>query len=467
LDVGIPARGLHGEAYRGHVFWDEIFVFPFLNLRMPELARALVLYRWRRLPQARVAAREAGFRGAMFPWQSGSDGREEAPAVHLNPRSGHWITDNSHLQRHINVAVAYNTWRYYEASGDRDFLSQFGAELILDIAQFWASAANYDRVGDRYDIRNVMGPDEYHDGYPWRDRPGLDNNTYTNLMVVWTLRRALACIALLPDRRRSELLSLLGIRREDVERWEHMTRKMRLCWVAANVLAQFEGFERLRPFPWTEYVERYGDITRLDRILEAEGDSPNNYQLAKQADVLMLFYLLSADELADLLHRLGYQYTPRLIPSTVDFYRRCTSHGSTLSKVVHAWVMARSDRPAAWQFFLDALEADVAGHLGGTTGEGIHLGAMAGTLDLLQRAFTGLETRGEVLHLEPSLPDELASMSFRLHYRHHHGLEVYVDHDRVIISGRAHPAPPLTVRVRGEDHRLDPSGAVEVPLTSR
>ena len=135
LDVGIPARGLHGEAYRGHVFWDEMFVLPFLNLRLPEVARSMLLYRWRRLPQARASARSAGHRGAMFPWQSGATGREESQTLHLNPRSGRWLPDNSHLQRHIGLAVAYNTWRYYEATGDVDFLTEYGAELILSVAR--------------------------------------------------------------------------------------------------------------------------------------------------------------------------------------------------------------------------------------------------------------------------------------------------------------------------------------------
>jgi len=467
LDVGIPARGLHGEAYRGHIFWDEAFVFPFLNLRMPELSRALLLYRWRRLPQARETAKEAGFRGAMFPWQSGSDGREEAQTMHLNPRSGRWLPDNSRLQRHINIAIAYNTWQYYEATADAGFLSQYGAELILEIAKFWASAATYDRADDRYDIRHVMGPDEYHDGYPWRDEPGLDNNTYTNVMVVWVLSRALACVEMFPLRRRGEVLDLLDIRREDLERWEHMTRKMRVCWVADDVLAQFEGYDQLKELPWTDYVERYGDISRLDRILEAEGDTPNRYKLCKQADVAMLFYLLSADELAEILQRLGYNYKDRLIPETVDYYRHRTSHGSTLSKIVHAWVLARSDRKEAWQFFLDALEADLDDVQGGTTAEGIHLGAMAGTIDLLQRAFTGLETRGDALHLDPCLPDDLAGMRFRLHYRQHYTVEVSVDHARLVVSGRRGMLPPLRLRVRGADYSVDPGGAVEIPLTRR
>ena len=242
LDVGIPARGLHGEAYRGHVFWDEMFVLPFLNLRLPEVARAMLLYRWRRLPQARAGARAAGHRGAMFPWQSGSTGREESQTMHLNPRSGRWLPDNSHLQRHIGLAVAYNTWRYYEATGDIDFLTWYGAELILSIATFWGDVATYDPAEDRFDICGVMGPDEYHDGLPARDRAGLDDNAYTNVMAAWTLTRALECLEVLPPGRRHELLDALDIRRADLERWQHVSRKLRLCW-QDGVLLQFRGYD--------------------------------------------------------------------------------------------------------------------------------------------------------------------------------------------------------------------------------
>ncbi|MCH5374564.1 MAG: glycoside hydrolase family 65 protein, partial [Planctomycetes bacterium] len=157
-DVGVPARGLHGEAYRGHIFWDELFIFPFLNLSLPELTRELLMYRYRRLDEARHAAKEAGYGGAMFPWQSGSSGREESQEVHLNPRSGRWVPDNSRQQRHVNAAIAYNAWKYYEATGDTEFLSVFGAELIVEIARFWASLAKYVCCHDRYEIHHVMGP---------------------------------------------------------------------------------------------------------------------------------------------------------------------------------------------------------------------------------------------------------------------------------------------------------------------
>ena len=188
---GQPARGWHGEAYRGHIFWDELYIFPVLNLRFPALTKALLFYRHRRLEQARRNARNAGFSGALYPWQSGSNGREESQILHLNPKSGRWIPDNSLLQRHVNAAIAYNVWQYAEATDDWEFLSTQGAEMFLEIARFWVSTASYNSDKERYEILRVMGPDEYHDEYPDAETPGLNNNAYTNLMVVWILCRAL------------------------------------------------------------------------------------------------------------------------------------------------------------------------------------------------------------------------------------------------------------------------------------
>jgi trehalose/maltose hydrolase-like predicted phosphorylase len=427
----------------------------------------MLLYRWRRLPQARAAAARAGHRGAMFPWQSASTGREESQVLHLNPRSGRWLPDNSHLQRHIGLAVAYNSWRYYEATGDTDFLTEHGAELLLSVATFWADLATYDPVDDRFDINGVMGPDEYHDALPGRVEPGLDDNAYTNVMAAWTLTRALECLDVLPPGRRHELLDTLDIRRADLERWQHVSRKLRLCWTDGGVLLQFRGYEALEEFDWTGYRQRYGDISRLDRILEAEGDSTNRYKLSKQADVLMLFQLLTADELYGLLERLGYPHDRGTIPRTVAYYVDRTSHGSTLSMVVHSWVLARSDRRKAWDYLLEALESDIADVQGGTTGEGIHLGAMAGTVDLLERGFTGLETREDVLGFDPLLPDPLQRMRFRLRYRRHTEIEVVIDHQTLTVGGTASRSTVLPVRVRDKEFRLDPRGTLEVPLRRR
>ncbi len=417
LDVGVPARGLHGEAYRGHVFWDELFIFPYLNLHLPELVRSLLLYRYRRLPEARWAAQAAGFRGAMFPWQSGSSGREESQVVHLNPLSGNWMSDASHLQRHISSAIAYNVWGYYQATGDIDFMATYGAEMIFEICRFWASAATYSREIDRYEILGVMGPDEYHDGYPGATRPGLNNNAYTNIMAVWVLNRGLELIGLLPEPRRSELRKKLSIDDSELARWEEISHKMRLIFHSDGVISQFEGYEQLAELDWTAYRGRYGDISRLDRILETEGISPNAYKASKQADVLMLFYLLSTEELGSIFDRLGYTFEPKNVPRTIEYYLLRTSHGSTLSKVVHAWVLSRSDREQSWKFFEDALRSDLDDSQGGTTAEGVHLGAMAGSVDLLQRCYLGMETRDDVLWLNPLLPPEIQSLTLDVRYR--------------------------------------------------
>ena len=416
LDVGVPARGLAGEAYRGHIFWDELFIFPFVNLRVPEHARALLMYRFRRLEEARRLAREAGFAGAMFPWQSASSGREETPVAHLNPRSGHWLPDHSRLQRHVNAAIAHNLVRYLDATGDEDFLSFNGAELMVEIARFWASAASYDHIEDRYEIRGVVGPDEYHEALPGADHPGVDNNAYTNVMAAWVLWKSGEILDRLDDHRRQEIVAKLAITAHERERWDVLSRRMRVCF-HDDVISQFEGYEDLEELDWDAYRARYGNIQRLDRILEAEGDTANRYRLSKQADVLMLFYLFSPTEVVELFDRLGYALDDEGIDRTIDYYLARTSNGSTLSEVVHAWVVARRDLGRSFESLCEALRTDLDDVQGGTTAEGVHLGAMAGIVDLIERCYPGLAIRGDALWFDPAVPDELGPYSFNVRFR--------------------------------------------------
>jgi trehalose/maltose hydrolase-like predicted phosphorylase len=181
----------------------------------------------------------------------------------------------------------------------------------------------------------------------------------------------------------------------------------------------------------------------------------------------MLFHLLTADEFYAVLDRLGYPHDRKTIPRTVTYYLDRTSHGSTLSRVVHAWVLARGNRAQAWDYFLEALESDVDDVQGGTTGEGIHLGAMAGTLDLLQRGFTGLQTRDDALGFDPYLPEALTGMRFRLRYRHHPEVEVAITHQTLTVGGGGPGLPLLPVRVRDDAYRIDPRGRLEVRLRRR
>jgi trehalose/maltose hydrolase-like predicted phosphorylase/beta-phosphoglucomutase-like phosphatase (HAD superfamily) len=463
LDVGVPARGWHGEAYRGHVFWDELFIFPFYNFGRPSLANALLQYRYDRLGMARAAARAEGYEGAMFPWQSGATGREETQQVHLNPKSGRWLPDHSHNQRHVNIGIAYNVWQHYMVTGSTGFLRFTGAELLIEIARFWSSLATHNAAEDRYEIHGVVGPDEYHEAYPDSEEPGLRNNTYTNVMAVWVLQRALETLDVLPPHYREELVQELTIRDEELDRWRDITRKMKVVFHADGVLTQFEGYEELPEFDWEGYRERYGNIQRLDRLLEAEGDSTNRYKLAKQADVLMLLFLLSRDELRGLLHNLGYEVSTEQLARTVDYHLERTSHGSTLSGVVSAWVLSRYRPDEAWRFLQHALESDVADVQGGTTAEGIHLGAMAGTVDIVLRCLTGMRALGPVLRFDPALPPEVKHLKFSVHYR---GQRVDVDlaEDRIRLSVRPGGATPVNLLVQGQAVELAPGQERELLL---
>ncbi len=464
-DIGVPARGWHGEAYRGHIFWDELFILPFLNLRRPVITRALLKYRFRRLAAARRLARDEGFAGALFPWQSGSDGREESQVLHLNPDSGEWVPDNSHRQRHVNAAIAYNIWRYYEVTADCEFMRDYGAEMYLEIARFWASIAE-ERGDGRFGIREVMGPDEFQTSYPGvspEDERGIDNNAYTNVMACFFLGHAVDVLESLPPPARQRLRERLGIDDAELARYDEISRRLFVPFHDDGIISQFEGYEKLEEFDWDGYREKYGDIHRLDRILGAEGDSPNRYKASKQADVLMLFYLFSAEELATLFERLGYGFEPEWITKNIDYYLARTSHGSTLSLVVHSWVLIRSDRPMSWNLLGHALDADIADIQDGTTQEGIHLGAMAGTVDIFQRCLTGLEVRGGILFVNPLLPEGLDELSLRIHFRGH-DLQIVANHSSVEIAAQPTVVAPVTVAYRGHYRDLAPGARTRFEL---
>lgn len=467
LDVGVPPRGWNGEAYRAHIMWDELFIFPLLISHAPDSCRALLKYRYRRLTAARNMARDAGYRGAMFPWQSGSNGREESQILHLNPKSGRWIPDNSNRQRHVNSAIAYNLWHYYEMSGDREFMERYGAEMLIEIARFWSSIASWNAQRGRYDICRVMGPDEYHTAYPGVDpstEGGLDNNAYTNVMAAWVLTRACQVLELLPPDCTRRLREQLHITEEEIQRWQDVSRRLFVPFNEDGIISQFEGYDDLEEYDWSGAREKHGDIHRLDRILEAEGDDTNRYKASKQADVLMLFYLLSGEELQHIFEQLDYPFDPHTIAKNVDYYLQRTSHGSTLSWVVHSWVLARTDRQHSWKLFQNALESDISDIQGGTTPEGIHLGAMAGTVDLIQRCYLGLEVQRNVLFLDPWLPDEMQCLKTCLWFRGQN-LDLEVTRDKLCVSSRQLTADPITIAYRGLFQMASPGSCYEFRLT--
>lgn len=309
----------------------------------------------------------------------------------------------------------------------------------------------------------MVGPDEYHEAYPDAQQPGLDDNAYTNVTAAWVLARTLELLRTLPEPRYRELVERTGLDGGELELWEDVSRTLHVPF-HDDVISQFEGYGELAELDWEAYRARYGDIRRLDRILEAEDDSVNRYQASKQADVLMLGYLFSPAELRTVFGRLGYQLDEDTWRRTVDYYLRRTSHGSTLSGLVHGWVLARDRRAEAWKFCQEALQGDIADVQGGTTGEGIHLGAMAGTLDLVQRGLTGLETRGGALWLDPVPLPELSSYGFALRYQGHWGVRLHLERERLEIAVPSSDASPIDIRLPDRTLSLQPGETVRLWL---
>ncbi len=456
IDAGIPARGLHGEAYRGHIFWDELFILPIYNLNFPDVARSVLMYRFRRLGEARKYAREYGYEGAMFPWQSGSCGREETQVIHLNPVSGEWGPDHSSLQRHVSLAIAYNIWQYFHSTGDMKFMADYGAEMMFEICRFWASKSKLNRDTGRYSIRKVMGPDEFHEKYEGTDEGGLKDNTYTNIMVAWMLEKAMELLDRMPEPGKSGLLEKLKLTSGELERWNDIASRMNLLISPEGILSQYDGYFDLKELDFAAYKAKYGNIYRMDRLLKAEGKSPDEYKVAKQADTLMTFYNLNKEEVDRILERLGYRLPEDYLMQNLNYYLARTSHGSTLSRVVHASLANMTgDRKLSWELYTDALTSDFNDIQGGTTAEGIHAGVMAGTVWVALTAYAGLNLHGPYPVINPNLPEHWRKISFSFFFRGTE-YECEVSKENVRIKAESPENNPLTVVVMGKTHQVSP-----------
>ncbi len=418
-DQGFPARGWQ-EGYFGQIFWDEILAFGFLGSHFPELATHLLTYRYKRLDGARQAARAAGYQGAMYPWRSAIDGTEQTPPFQYNPLSGRWMADPTYLQRHVGAAIAYDVWTLFLATGDTQLLAGMGGEILLEVARFWSSIAEYDPGRDRYVIRGIIGPDEYHTAYPGATQPGLDNNAYTNVMAAWTLHRALDCLRLLPTSEAAALSARLGLSTEETRHWTTLTRRLYVPFMDDGVMNLFEGYETLARAPagWSE-----DGMPRLDWLLEKREDSCNHYQLTKQADVLMLLHLFAPADLIGLLGHLGYAFDLDTCERTARFHMERITHESSLSAMVCAGALTHYAPEESWANFRQCLSTDLHAPSDSGTVEGVHLGSMAGSLDVLQRHYLGLRPALDGLHVFPAPPAGLQRAEVRLQYR---GSGVYV-----------------------------------------
>lgn len=381
----IAAKGLTGEGYKGHVFWDtEIFLLPFHLFTRPQVARNLLRYRWLNLSGAREKARRNGWPGALFPWESAASGQEETPEfAAINIRTGLRQKVASALAEHHIVAdIAWAVVAYWQATHDDDFMRNEGLTLLVETATFWIGRAT--EVNGRLEIHDVIGPDEYTEH--------VNNNAYTNYMAWHNVASACRFMAMFA--------------RKDAGFTEKAAHFLTHLWLpepdAQGVLAQDDSFMAKPAIDLTRYKARAGKQTILLDYSRAE---VNEMQILKQADVVMLNYLLPE------------RFTPQQCAASLAFYEPRTIHDSSLSKAIHGIVYARcGDTEKAYAFWRDGIAIDL-GDDPHSSDDGIHAAATGAIWSGVIQGFAGLQIVEGELHLAPKLPAHWKTLAFPLRWR--------------------------------------------------
>jgi trehalose/maltose hydrolase-like predicted phosphorylase len=378
-EAAVGARGLTGPAYRGHVFWDsDVFVLPFLAATHPDAARAMLEYRFRRLPAARAYARRSGRAGARFPWESADDGFDVTPHSARMPTGELVRIRTGEMEEHITADVAWAAATYLDWTGDADFAAGAGRDLLMETARYWVSRVRYDSRG-RAHIYGVIGPDEYHEP--------VDDNAFTNVMARWNLLRAAAVDGASPEER----AHWCAVADALIDGYDPETGRYE----------QFAGFYRLEPVLIAKVAPRRpiaGDLLLgIARAARA--------QVVKQADVLMLHHLVP-DAVA-----------PGSLLPNLDYYEPRTSHGSSLSPAVHAALLARAQRYGEALTWLDIAARMDLDDLTGSTAGGLHLATMGGLWQAFVYGFAGIRVRDGRLVVDPRLPPAWQALEVRLRYR--------------------------------------------------
>ncbi|MCI2291660.1 glycoside hydrolase family 65 protein [Enterobacter sp. I4] len=381
----IGAKGLTGEGYKGHVFWDtEIFLLPFHLFTRPQIARSLLRYRWLNLSGAREKARRNGWPGALFPWESAASGQEETPEfAAINIRTGVRQKVASALAEHHIVAdIAWAVVAYWQATHDDAFMRNEGLTLLMETASFWMGRAT--ETNGRLEIHDVIGPDEYTEH--------VNNNAYTNYLA-W---HNVACAR--------QFMSMFG--REDARFTDNAARFLARLWLpeanADGVIPQDDTFMAKPAIDLTRYKANAGKQTILLDYSRAE---VNEMQILKQADVVMLNYLLPE------------RFTPEQCAANLAFYEPRTIHDSSLSKAIHGIVLARcGDTEGAYAFWRDGIAIDL-GDDPHSSDDGIHAAATGAIWSGAIQGFAGLQIIEGELHLAPKLPARWSRLAFPLRWR--------------------------------------------------
>ena len=396
--VSIGAKALSGEAYRGHVFWDtEIFMLPLFTLTDPGAARRLLSYRHHTLPGARKKARENGYDGAMFAWESADTGEETCPRYVPDPKTGEpvrvWCGE---IEQHITADVMYGGYQYWQATGDEAFRRTALTEIAVETARFWASRVVWDFSSQRYEIKDVIGPDEYHEH--------VDNNAFTNFMAAWNLRLAAEWLGRLrkeSPRRWRSVVTRLGLRGDEPAHWRDAASKLYVPFDSRRSLHpqddRFLTLDTADPHALSSRVSTQPERVRMATIWRS--------QVLKQADVVMLMALWPK------------QFPLNVQQTNFNYYEPKTTHDSSLSASMHSLVSSRLGcRDKAYEYFRLSALLDLKDRMGNTSA-GLHAAAMGGTYQAVVCGFAGLEVARRRPRGQPRLPEAWRSMSFSIRHR--------------------------------------------------
>jgi len=397
--ISIPARTLSGLGYRGHIFWDtDIFIVPFFTWTQPQVARNLLLYRYHTLDGARQKARAWGYPGAAYAWESAATGEETTPAWGLGPDGQPVRIWTGDIELHITADVAYAIWTYWHVTGDDAFMRNYGVEILLEAARFWAGRLEDREEVDRYELNRVIGPDEYHEH--------VNNNAFTNAMVRWHLGTAAAVMAWLRQaapQQAAALADRLKLSDEEISLWPQMAERIHIPYDAERgLLEQFSGFFGLQEASWEDFR---GRKVALDALLGRERIQQT--QAIKQPDVLMLLYLLPG------------QYSIEEKRAHWAYYEPRTDHayGSSLGPAIHAALGAQLGFGAsAYEHFMRAALMDLE-DLRGNTKDGVHAASAGGVWQAVVFGFAGLGFSETDLLCRPRLPEHWKRLSFPVCFR--------------------------------------------------
>lgn len=376
IRCSVGAKGLTGEGYKGHVFWDtEIFILPFFLYNQPKIAKQLLQYRYLHLKEAQEKALENGYKGALYPWESAFSGVEETPEfAAINIRTGTRQKVASAISEHHLVAdIAFAVCEYAAATKDTAFMMNCGAEMLLETAEFWISRTT-NRNG-RLEILDVIGPDEYTEH--------IDNNAYTNYMAYFNVKKAMEW-------------------NKENQPFQKRAEKFlaNLYLPVANESGLIPQDDTFLQKDWINLDKYKANQGTQGILLDYSRQEVNELQILKQADLVMLFYLLPAT------------FETKVMKRNLDYYEKRTIHDSSLSKAIHAIVENRiGDRKQAYQFFQEACLIDL-GTEPHSSDDGLHAAALGAIWLAVIFGFAGIDTREELLQITPNLPDAWQSLTF-------------------------------------------------------